>query len=79
MNLMDIDLSHYGLGITGFDVHIEHGIENASIGAVALFPSPLYSTLIKDITVMNKVRLAGPGSPEYTAYEQLLTILALKS
>jgi len=78
MNLNEVNVSYYNMALTGYSVTMEAGLTNLEINAVeTLMNGAKYTELLKDVSIMNEVRLAGPGSAAYSVYEQLLTTLAL--
>ena len=78
MEIKDIDLTYYGLYVTGYTLEVNTGIDNISINLSSTIP-PKYSELAKDLTVINKVRKLGKDSPAYNVYEKLLMTLALST
>ena len=79
MNVRDADLSYYGIVIQGFSIDSETGADRGEVKFASTLPEVKYNDLIKDISLMNKIRLAGPASSCHDLYEQLLVTLALES
>jgi len=78
MEIKDIDLTYYGLYVTGYTLEVNTCVDNISINLSSTMP-PKYNELVKDLTLINKVRQLGKDSPAYSLYEKLLMTLALST
>lgn len=79
-DIMNIDLSQWNLYVSSFKIEMNDGVQSVDVAFVSTMPSfNGYDEFISDIALMSKIksqRAIDPAVKE--AWEQLLTVLALK-